>query len=193
MRHATQWCGVRWEGRSRSAEASQTTTAASAVASGSAPSLRGRVTAFHGWVRPHFGVVAPPAGNVATTFTGWVSGLMKIWATPAGTRAMDGLASLVRRRSEADASAADDNDREQHVPSVQMTAKPQPSDAEDTACGHASSFANSSKWVSSCATSRPWILAHEKMIRSASGTVTPDARARSASCTDRRQTSAEIS
>ncbi len=45
----------------------------------------------------------------------------------------------------------------------------------------ASSFINSSKWVSSCATSRPWIFAHAKMRRSASGTVTPDARARSAS------------
>src|SRR6185436_11504915 len=91
------------------------------------------------------------------------------------------LASLVRRRSETNEPTTDENDREQDVPPVHMTPKPQPSDAEDTACRHASSFANSSKWVSSCATSRPWILAHEKMIRFASGTVTPDARARPAS------------
>lgn len=65
-------------------------------------------------------------------------------------------------------------------------------DGHQAGAHHASSFANSSKCVSSCATSRPCIRAHAKMRRSASGTVTPDARPRSASCIDRVQTSGEI-
>ena len=44
------------------------------------------------------------------------------------------LASLVRRRSEANQPTTDDNDREQDVPSVHMTSELGPSDAEDTAC-----------------------------------------------------------
>lgn len=77
-----------------------------------------------------------------------------------------------RRRSQSSSSGMDIRQGERH---------------------HASSFANSSKCVSSWATSSPWILAHAKIKRSERGTVTPDARPRSASWFDRFQTSGEIS